>query len=147
MKLIWILLCTTLVFSCSESQESTEKKTDGKKNSEQAINAPVNKEDLVEVVGSTYKEYYDVAKTKIKFEGEQDEQKKRHGKWVHYFENGTEAGITFYTHGIRNGFSSVHRPNGILYYHGEYKDDKPTGIWKYYDKAGNLNREHNYDEE
>lgn len=146
MKLIWIILCTALVWGCSESQETSEKKSSPEKSNEQISTAPVNKEDLIEVVGSTYKEYYDAAKTKVKFQGEQDAEKKRHGKWIHYFENGTEASVTFYTNGVRNGFSSVHRPNGAMYYHGEYVDDKPAGIWKYYDENGKLTSEHNYDE-
>jgi antitoxin component YwqK of YwqJK toxin-antitoxin module len=134
-----------LVWGCSESEENLKTKKDVAKK-EIVNDTPVVKEDLIEVFGTTYTEYYDAAKSKIKFQGEQDEEKRRHGKWVHYFENGTEASMTFYTNGIRNGFSSVKRPNGAMYYHGEYKDDKPAGIWKYYDEKGVFTHEQNYDE-
>lgn len=145
MKLIWILLCTALVWGCtdSENKEKTESKEEEKTTT--VVERPENPEDLIEIKGNMYVEYYDAAKTKVKFEGNQDEEKKRHGRWVHYFQDGREASVTFYTHGIRNGFSSVRRPNGAMYYHGEYKDDKPVGIWKYYDEQGNLEREQDYD--
>lgn len=146
MKLIWILLCTALVWGCSETSEENKKDKE-KQPTEPKSEVPVNKDDLVEVVGTTYTEYYDAAKTKIKFTGEQDAEKRRHGKWIHYFENGLEASVTFYTNGIRNGFSSVRRPNGAFYYHGDYKDDKPVGIWKYYDESGKFLRDQNYDED
>lgn len=146
MKLIWILLCTVLVWGCSDSEEIKKEKKDIT-TEEPVSDVPIKKEDLITISGTTYTEYYDAAKSKIKFQGQQDEQKRRHGKWVHYLENGTEVSITFYTNGVRNGFSSVRRPNGVMYYHGEYKDDKPSGIWKYYDEKGVFTHEQNYDEQ
>ena len=145
MKFTFLLLCSLLLWSCSNApKEKSENKTT-EKVAEASDETPVEKEDLIEVNGNTYTEYYDADKTRIKFKGEQDQEKRRHGKWVHFHENGLEAGITFYTHGVRNGFSSVKRPSGAMYYHGEYKDDKPAGIWKYYDEDGKFSHEQDYD--
>lgn len=144
MKLVWILLCGLLVWGCSDSQdtEDTKEKTENQTQND----TTVNPEDLVEVVGSTYKEYYDAAKTKIKFQGEQDENKQRHGKWVYYFQNGKESNISFYKHGVLHGYIQVKRPNGMLHYTGAFEDGKKVGVWKYYDEQGKLAQEKNFDE-
>lgn len=142
MKYSVILCCIALLWACSDAEKPAPKETtvETKKSDK-----PFDRLDLVEITGNTYREYYDVEKTKLKFEGEQDEEKKRNGKWTHYHENGQEASVTFYTHGIRNGYSHVKRPNGAMYYYGQYTDDKPSGVWKYYDEQGKLVNEHDYD--
>lgn len=145
MKLTWIVLCSIVLWSCSNTEETEATKSTKETKSTSGQELPVDPDDLIEVRGNVYTEYYDAEKSKIKFQGEQDAEKRRHGKWVHYHENGLEAGVTFYIHGKRNGFSSVKRPNGAMYYHGEYKDDKPVGVWKYYDESGKFLREYNYD--
>jgi antitoxin component YwqK of YwqJK toxin-antitoxin module len=144
MKYIWIVLCAALLWSCSEENKAKPESEEKSKSESKTPETELNPEDLVELKGNLFTEYYDAAKTKIKFQGEHDENGKRHGKWVHYHKNGTEASITFYTNGIRNGFSSVKRPNGAMYYHGEYKDDKPVGVWKYYDEKGVFSHEKDY---
>jgi len=131
------------MWSCSDNQDTETNKEKTEKQSQP--NEPVNPKDLIEVVGSTYKEYYDAEKTKIKFKGEQDENKQRHGKWVYYYQNGEESNISFYKHGVQHGFIQVKRPNGILHYTGEFEDGKKAGVWKYYDEKGQLAREENYD--
>ncbi len=146
MKLVWILLCSLLVWGCSDSSENDEKVNKNKTTSSQEEEEEVNPEELVEVVGNTYTEYYDAAKTKIKFQGEQDENKERHGKWVYYFENGKESNVSFYKHGVLHGFMQVKRANGALYYHGDFEDGEKVGVWKYYDEQGKLSQEINYDD-
>lgn len=143
MKLVWILFCGLLLIGCSDAQDTADKKD---KTEEESQDKPVNPKDLVEVVGSTYKEYYDAAKTKLKFQGEQDENKQRHGKWVYFFENGEEANISFYKHGVLHGFIQVKRPNGNLHYTGEFAEGQKVGDWKYYDEQGRLTQEKNFDE-
>lgn len=141
MKYAILLLSSLCLWSCSTDEENVVKEPIA----DEAVEAPVNRAELVEIRGKTYIEYYDAKKTKIKFQGDQDEEKRRHGKWIHYLENGNEASVTFYSNGVRNGHSIVKHTNGSLYYHGEYKDDKPVGIWKYYDENGKLTTEHDYD--
>lgn len=145
MKLVWILFCSLLIWGCSDSSggegKNGKNETSGKDQSEK----PVDPKDLVEIVGSTYTEYYDAAKTKVKFQGEQDENKERHGKWVYYREDGKELNITFYKHGIQHGFIQVKRPNGTLHYTGEFEEGQKVGVWKFYDEKGKVTNEINYD--
>jgi len=144
MKLTWIIICSLLLWSCTDAEEKEKTTTSKEKQTSENSEKPVNPDDLVEIKNNIYTEYYDVEKTRIKFQGEQDSEKRRHGKWVHYHPNGLEAGVTFYINGVRNGYSSVKRPNGAMYYHGEYKDDKPVGVWKYYDENGKFSYDHDY---
>ena len=81
----------------------------------------------------------------VKIEGPVDKVGKRHGVWKGYSEQGTLASMTEYKHGVKNGISIVYYPNGGVNYKGEYKNDKPTGIWKVYDrKTGKLINEKDY---
>ncbi|MDB3905619.1 hypothetical protein N9335_04010 [Crocinitomicaceae bacterium] len=81
----------------------------------------------------------------IKIEGGLDRQKRRHGKWISYFDNGKECSMTTYTHGLRQGFSIVKYPNGTINYMGEYNKDKQVGQWKFYNEKGKKVNEVNYD--
>ncbi len=145
MKLVWIFFCYLLIWGCSDSQEKEESETKENTKGAPQTEKPVNPEDLIEVVGNTYKEYYDAAKTKIKFEGEQDENKERHGKWVYYSEAGNEMNTSHYKHGVLHGFMQVRRPNGAFYYHGDFIDGERSGLWKFYDEQGKFSYEKNYD--
>ena len=101
--------------------------------------------ELIEVKNNTFKEYYP-GKRKVKFEGPQDAEGKRHGKWMYYSEDGLELSMTMYDHGDKHGHSIVKYPNGNLHYHGEYKRNELVGIWKTYSIEGELTNEINYDE-
>ena len=146
MKLVWILLFPAMIWGCSDpSENDAQNKKNADSKSSTDTEKPVNPEDLIEIVGNKYTEYYDAAKTKIKFQGEQDENKQRHGKWTYYFENGKESNISFYKNGVLHGFMQVKRPNGALYYHGDFEEGKKVGVWKYYDERGKFSHEINYD--
>jgi len=146
MKLVWILFCSLLIWGCSDPSENEENETVKKSNANPKTEKPVNPEELVEVIGNTYTEYYDAAKSKIKFQGEQDENKERQGRWVYYSEEGKEMNISHYKHGVLHGFMQVKRANGNFYYHGDYIDGKKVGTWKFYDESGKIDYEKNYDE-
>lgn len=103
-------------------------------------------EELIVNEGNSFKEYYP-GKKQLKMEGVFDEDKKRHGIWKFYTEEGVTISITEFQHGLRSGLSMVYFPTGKLSYKGEYLDDKPTGIWQIYDaKTGKIKSEKNYDE-
>ncbi|MGB0914485.1 MAG: toxin-antitoxin system YwqK family antitoxin [Crocinitomicaceae bacterium] len=101
--------------------------------------------ELIEVKENIYREYYP-GKRKVKFEGPQDEEGKRHGKWQYFSKDGLELSMTMYDHGDKHGFSIVKYPNGNLHYHGEYKHNELVGVWKTYAIDGKLTNEVNYDE-
>jgi len=102
------------------------------------------KENLVEIKNGIYTEWYPGKKNK-KFQGAQDEKSRRDGKWVFYSEKGDELSITFYSNGLKNGFTMVKYPNGRMHYRGEYRNDTIVGLWTTYDQNGKITKEKNYE--
>lgn len=97
----------------------------------------VKDEVLVEVKDGIYTEWYP-GKKQIKYRGGQDEAQRRHGVWTFYSETGKELSVTVYANGIREGFTVVKYPSGVIHYRGEYKNDKTVGIWTTYDEKGKV---------
>jgi antitoxin component YwqK of YwqJK toxin-antitoxin module len=132
MKYIFLFLVLGC-FSCT-----AEKTTD-------AAAAELKAEELIVRNGNSYTEYYP-GKKHIKIEGMYDDAEQRHGVWKFYMSTGLLGSMTEYNHGKRNGISIVNFPNGANSYRGEYKDDKPSGVWKFFDqKTGKLKLEKDYD--
>ena len=134
------LLAFGLLASCTD--KSAEKAPE-KKEKESAPSIQLE-EDLIEIKGNVYTEYYP-GKKAIKFQGEQDNDGFRHGVWLYYSEKGEELSMTNYEHGIKEGHSIVKYPNGAIHYTGAYKNDKPVGIWKTYDVSGKIATTKDYD--
>lgn len=123
----WILpVCLLFLFSCGDGEEKLVKKK-----------AP---ESLVEIKNGVYYEWYP-GKKQVKYKGGQDKDKKRNGLWTFYSENGTELSLTYYEHGIKEGFSIVKYPTGVIHYRGEYHNDKTVGIWTTYNEKGEVSSE------
>ncbi len=129
-KYLLILLSVLFFIACSRNEAPKTKKTS-------------KKESLVEVRDGIFTEYYPGKKQK-KFQGEQDENGQRQGKWTFYGPEGLELSTTHYEHGIRHGYSIVKYPNGAIHYNGEYDMDQQVGIWKSYDLQGKLTEEKDY---
>jgi antitoxin component YwqK of YwqJK toxin-antitoxin module len=120
-----------LLVSCNGKQEDQSAVTE-------------KKEDLVEIKNGIYTEWYPGKKNK-KFQGAQDDKSRRDGKWVFYSEKGDELSITFYSNGLKNGFTVVKYPNGRMHYRGEYRNDTIVGLWTTYDQNGKITKEKNYE--
>jgi len=142
MKYLQLLVLSLFIIGCSNNEEP---QLDQKKSDSEVENPTKKKEELVEIKGTTFTQYYP-GKEKIKFQGTQDEEKRRHGKWTHFSEDGKELGTTMYKHGILHGHMVVKRPNGTLYYHGEMHNGKKVGIWKNYDETGAFLNEDDFGE-
>lgn len=134
--LLFIAL-TTILFSCKEDV----KEPLGTKDTKDTL---VEEEDLVVIKDGLFTEYYP-GKKAIKFQGRQDKDGYRDGIWLFYSETGVELSMTNYEHGVRQGHSIVKYPSGAIHYTGEYKNDKPAGLWKTYDTAGKLASTKDYD--
>lgn len=131
MKHIYLIFILFLVACSSEEKEKTTTATE--------------QEELIERDGNYFKEYYP-GKKQLKMEGQFDDQQQRQGFWKYYSEAGVTISISEYEHGKREGVSLVFFANGNPNYEGQYKNDKPVGIWKTYDeKTGKLKTEKNYD--
>lgn len=128
--LFTLLTITSIVFYSCESKTDVTQEVE-------------KKEQLVEVKNGKYTEWYP-GKKQIKFEGMVDRKGKRDGKWSFYSEQGTELSFTFYEHGIKQGFTVVKYPNGVMRYRGEYKNDEIVGVWTTYDPKGKVISEKDY---
>lgn len=100
-------------------------------------------ENLVEIKDGIYTEYYP-GKKQVKFQGGQDEQKRRNGVWTFFSEQGEEQSVTIYEHGLREGHTIVKYPGGGIRYRGEYHQDTMIGVWTTYDIKGNVITEKDY---
>ena len=128
---IGAFILLSLLVSCNDKQEDQSAVTE-------------KKEDLVEIKDGIYTEWYP-GKKNIKFQGAQDEKAQRNGKWVFFSESGNELSITFYSNGLKDGFTVVKYPNGRMHYRGEYRNDTIVGLWTTYDQNGKITKEKNYD--
>jgi antitoxin component YwqK of YwqJK toxin-antitoxin module len=140
MKILTLLSLAIVLISCSTETSEIKKK---EKKVDDVKTEKVDKKSLVEIKGHTYTEYYEDRKS-IKFQGQQDDNKQRHGKWSYYSITGEELSTTMYSHGKRHGHIVVKYPNGMVNYVGEYDQNERSGIWKFYDRSGKLSKELDY---
>ena len=127
---IGAFILLSLLVSCNDKQEDQSAVTE-------------KKEDLVEIKDGIYTEWYP-GKKNIKFQGAQDEKAQRNGKWVFFSESGNELSITFYSRGLKEGFTVVKYPSGRIHYRGEYRNDTIVGLWTTYDENGKVSKEKDF---
>lgn len=136
------------IFGLVACQNDEAQKTTSPKEETKVKSDSVNKKELVHIVGDVFTEYYP-DKVTIKFQGPQDEEGRRHGKWLFFSEDGEERSMTMYHHGKKHGHSIVKYPNGGIHYLGEYQNDRQVGVWKTYQPNGKLatTKDYGYPEE
>jgi antitoxin component YwqK of YwqJK toxin-antitoxin module len=127
-RLLFILTVGIFLFSACGDPEPEEQ---------------TNEEVLFEVKNGVYTEYYPGRKA-IKYQGPQDENEMRNGRWFFYSETGVELSMTEYKHGKKDGDSFVRYPNGMMRYYGHYTNDEQTGVWITYDEKGNVSQEKDF---
>jgi len=133
MKYFLFILGLVALVSCQTEETQSETTT-----------LPKEEESLIEIDGDRYKEYYE-GKKQVKISGSLDKDGERHGIWKFFTQTGLEMTVTEYKHGKKDGFSVVRYPNGALNYRGEFRNDKPVGIWTIYDeKTGKVKTEQDY---
>ena len=134
--------------ACGENASTESNKINSDTNVEDESDAKTGlyKPGLIDTIDYQYQEWYP-GRNQLKIEGMFDEQYKRHGKWVFYDKNGIELSMTTYTHNLKQGFSIVKHPNGVIYFRGEYNQDKKVGLWTFYNDKGEKINEINYDAE
>ena len=135
---IVLTLITFTIFSCTEKTPVQENSTTPNKSSiiEQDKPIDLSEKGETEIIENLYIEYYPGGKKRIKFQGKQDVNKLRDGVWLHFSYEGEELSMTTFDHGKKQGPSLVKYPNGNVHYLGEYKNDKPFGIWQTYTIEG-----------
>ena len=80
----------------------------------------------------------------MEISGRKNKEGKRVGVWKYFSENGVELSIVIYKDGKKNGHTVVKYPNGVIHYTGEYLDDEPVGVWKFYNEEGELTETKDY---
>ena len=143
MKSYWIYIIFILVlYACGEndSTESNKMNSDTNLEDESDAKSGLYKPGLIDTIDYQYQEWYP-GRNQLKIEGMFDEEYKRHGKWVYYDKNGIELSMTTYTHNLKQGFSIVKYPNGVIHYRGEYNQDKKAGLWTFYNDKGEKDKE------
>ena len=146
--IIYFSFHLSLLSSCGDDtaavvEDTQELDTIAVAEEKRQINAVNDKLELIEVEENIFREYYP-GKVHVKFEGPQDDKGERDGKWLYYSEEGIELSMTMYMHGKKHGHSIVKYPNGAIHYVGEYRNDKPVGVWKTYSVSGELTKEKDY---
>lgn len=129
-------MVTLLIMSCSDQVDKPKEYSSDESPLEIVLKDTINRQ--------VYEWYQ--GKDQLKMNGQIDDNKQRHGKWVYYSKTGLELSMTTFTHGMKEGFSVVKYPNGILHYRGEYRNNEKVGLWTFYDDKGELAKEVNYDE-
>ncbi len=81
----------------------------------------------------------------IRSDGEFSEGKKRTGKWVFWYKDGTKWSEGSFENGLENGLKTSYYPNGIKRFEGMTKNGKRTGMWVFYDEDGSVVLELDYD--
>jgi len=154
MKQVILLIFTgILLISCTDEKskgnnasETTSENTtiieENKRSEQDTIKSTAEsfstkeKKGKTEVIDGVFYEYYPGPGKKVRFQGPQDKDAKRDGKWIYFSEDGIELSVTNYHHGKRNGSTLVKYPNGNIHYIGEYRDDKIVGVWTTYSIEG-----------
>lgn len=131
-----------MLYACGENTSTESNKVNSDTNEQDEANAKsgLYKPRLIDTIDYQYQEWYP-GRNQLKIEGMFDEQYKRHGKWVFYDKNGIELSMTTYTHNLKQGFSIVKHPNGVIHYRGEYNQDKKVGLWTFYNNNGEKDKE------
>lgn len=123
------LICIGLLASCQQEKKAPRSE-----------NAPTQKTipgDSESPVVEEYSEVYDNGNLKLKgkkVNGQRD------GLWVSYYQNGTKWSETTFEAGVKKGPTTTYYEDGMMRYTGQFKDDKKTGIWKFYNKEGKLEK-------
>lgn len=132
--LFFILISITLLTGCNNDNKVDDKPSENNTSTTQVEEQPIDlsAKGESEVIDNLYIEYYPGERKRIKFQGKQDVDKLRDGTWLHFSFEGVELSMTTYVHGKKEGPTMVKYPNGNIHYLGQYKNDKPFGIWTTY---------------
>jgi antitoxin component YwqK of YwqJK toxin-antitoxin module len=138
MKRLLVLFAVALLVSCASREEVVEQTfPNGKPKIVMVYEGSDSQRLLV-----AQKSYYISGQAEVT--GRFNEDGKRTGNWIYYYENGNKWSECEYITGVRNGNSITYYENGNKRYEGSYVDDKQLGHWSFYKEDGSIEREKNY---
>jgi len=142
MKKIFFFLTLILMISCGPTMEkkTIESYPNGKPQRVQYY-MPESKG------GYLAKEIFYYENGQKKMEGTYDKDKKKHGKWMYWREDGKRWSEGYFYEGKDDGIRKTWHENGQKHYEGRYDKGTRVGIWRFYDESGKMVKEIDYDKE
>jgi antitoxin component YwqK of YwqJK toxin-antitoxin module len=132
--IIYTLLFTSLLIaSC---KQDAKKESDNSRRSENAdafIQTNKTGKDVV---------YFDNSK-QVRYTGDLIKGK-RNGLWKAYYENGALWSEGEFKDGLGEGLSHIYYPSGKIKTMGFYSNDKPAGVWQFFDENEKMTHEIDY---
>jgi antitoxin component YwqK of YwqJK toxin-antitoxin module len=89
--------------------------------------------------------YYENGQKKM--DGEYNKDKKKHGKWLYWREDGKKWSEGYFYEGKDDGWRTTWHENGGKHYEGRYNKGVRIGTWKFYDESGKMVKEIDYNKE
>jgi hypothetical protein len=124
--LVSFFFISILLFSCKPKNTALDVLPAAKKDTLTNPHPP-------DTMGGIYREYYPTGI--VKLQGVY-KNKMRDADWSYFYENGKLWSTGLYENGKRNGYSYVYFSSGIMQMEGNYIDDQPVGVWKFYNEKG-----------
>jgi len=139
MKRLVVLFSIAMLMSCGSKRQEVVEQTfpNGKPKIVMIYEGSDEQRKLLE-----QKSYY--IGGQIEVEVAFDENAKRNGNWIYYYENGNKWSECEYSSGVRNGRIATYFENGNKRYEGTYAEEKQTGRWTFYEEDGSVKEEKNY---
>lgn len=140
LKRICYIIPLFILFSCNNTEQKQDTKTDNNEQANQIDTAAVQKELNKYLIEPPKEDYTGDYVTKwengnTKFKGF-FRFGKRHGQWVAFYASGPMWSECFYDKGLKHGSNSVYFENGKLRYTGWFKNDMRDSLWVFYDEFG-----------
>ncbi|MBI9035484.1 MAG: hypothetical protein JEZ03_13540 [Bacteroidales bacterium] len=135
---VLILIATACSSSGKIKEEVVKEFTDG---TPQQVNSYQIKSDTQILISE--KTFY--KNGQLRSEGSFSEGEKRHGKWIFWYEDGKVWSEGTYENGEENGMKISYYPSGTKRFEGKSQKGKRVGMWLFYDEAGNIVLELDYD--
>ncbi len=146
-KLALIIMIATIFTACGSDGEKKKEDKTGISDKEMVMSKFANEVPQVtweygDVDGKrvpVYQREYNEDGTLFK-EGPLENQR-RHGAWKSYYRDGTLWSDNNYNHGAIDGKTITYFPNGKKRYEGYFKNASKTGVWKFWNEAGEFEKE------
>jgi antitoxin component YwqK of YwqJK toxin-antitoxin module len=132
--IIYTLVVTTLfIASCKPAAKKENDTIRRDENADAFIQTNKTGKDVV---------YFDGSK-QVRYAGDLIKGK-RNGLWKAYYQNGVLWSEGEFKDGLGEGLSHIYYPSGKIKTMGFYSNDKPSGVWQFFDEKGTMTHEIDY---
>jgi antitoxin component YwqK of YwqJK toxin-antitoxin module len=142
MKYFSFFIVLFALISCNSNDDKEVAEIETVVESNELESQEITKPQNSEVKPGEYFEYHESGGIKIR--GFYNDDLTREGLWLSYYENGIKWSEAYYSAGKRDGHNITFYPSGKIRFVGEYKDDKKTGTWTFYDETGAVTKVENF---